>query len=161
MSTSTGSAAGSRKIVPLWQMTTRVESGNVWTAIRFEPTDYMSPPAWIRAQVGRIQGAHGGGGQCSEATALMIAATSWGAYQVLGANIWSSGYDKPVGAFLSDLPGQTSVFKNMCGQVYVWNEDVTAWSDERFAGWAAHYNGPGNVAAYVAACHAAVSALLA
>jgi hypothetical protein len=133
-----------------------VESGNHAEAMRFEPTLFTSRPAWVVNQIAKIQYAHGGATSCDTNTAMQIACTSYGLYQILGANIYASGdFKNSIFDFVFDLLFQEDAFQRFIApHGFTPDEDLSTWNDERFAAFATFYNGPGNVASYVKAMRA-------
>jgi len=91
-----------------------VESGNFKYALRFEEKVYNSLKSTVKSQnqvVKRIRDIH----YCSEDTARMIAATSWGYYQILGLNIYSlCGYNDLIFKFVEDDQKQDEAFYRFC-----------------------------------------------
>jgi hypothetical protein len=126
-----------------------VESSGQPHAIRFEPELYESDPQWIENQEAKIIAANH---HCSKDTARQIAVTSYGLYQLLGANVWNLGYTGDMGDFLNDVPGQMTIFNKFIEpKGFVCVEDISSWAPSRWTSFAAFYNGPGAVEAYVAA----------
>lgn len=126
----------------------QVESSNCLSAVRFESMLNNNHPQWIEGQLDKIQAANG----CNVATALMIASTSWGKYQLLGANIYALGAKISLLEWWNDPVAQSvsfAFFINPHG--FEPSEDIASWTDDRFLKFAAFYNGPGAPAAYAAA----------
>lgn len=124
-----------------------VESFGGWQgAIRFESALDLSHPQWVEGQASKIATAN----RCSIPTALMLACTSFGDYQILGANIYAGGYDAPILAWWASPAEQDQSFSRFIEpRGFSADEDVTAWDDARFLAFGAFYNG--NAAAYSAA----------
>lgn len=124
----------------------RIESNNDPHAMRFEVVTYdrMMRKVPQAPVLGVIREAHHG---CSSQTAGMIAATSWGAWQLMGFNIYSTGkYSNTVGAFLGSVADQ-----NLCAGYFL--DAIGYGASMNFAtidveNFARLYNGPGNVPAY-------------
>ena len=96
-----------------------VESRFNQFAIRFEPHLYASRPRWMEGGVRRFRVIH----ECSENTAWAFGATSFGMYQILGANVYGiCKYDEKVFRFVGDSGVQRECFKRfvseVCGQRY-------------------------------------------
>jgi hypothetical protein len=128
-----------------------VESSGNQYAIRFEPATFQAAPAWIMKQVSRIQYAHGKIGAMDAQTALAVGCTSYGLYQILGANIYSGVYAKPFWQFMENVADQQAAFQEFISpHGFDPTEDVSEWADSRFAAFATFYNGPGAVDDYVA-----------
>lgn len=127
-----------------------VESSDNIMAMRFEPAMYGNAPGWAKNQLTYI---HAANPWASPETGLMIASTSWGRYQILGANIYAFGaYNSPIAAFLASSSDQESVFHDFIGpHGYHPEDDTSVWNIAEFGAFAAFYNGPGAVDAYVAA----------
>jgi hypothetical protein len=126
-----------------------VESSNNSGALRFEQELFESDPSWVQGQVSKIMGAN----KCSEATALMIASTSWGKFQMLGANLYSFAQgDVPLQSIFSNDALQQELFGLFIKpRGYDPNEAIDDWEGERFGAFAKFYNGPGAIGNYVAA----------
>jgi hypothetical protein len=125
------------------------ETGDNPFELRFENTTDAADPHWIANEVPTIQKVHGP--ICSFQTALAIACTSYGRYQILGANIYAapSPYAKTIFHFAFDDDGQLAAFDRFIAQKG-FNADETpeTWDDTRGLAYAAFYNGPGNPQAY-------------
>lgn len=89
----------------------------------------------------------------------MIASTSWGLHQLLGANVYAQGYASDIADFLSCPDDQEKIFSSfIAAKGFTGGEDVTAWDSTRFLDFATFYNGPGAPQQYVAAMQKAVTA---
>lgn len=146
----------------LWQVISSVESSNDPRAIRFEASDFASAPGWIANQVPAIQAAHP---RFSQETCLMIACSSWGQFQMLGANIYALGYKGQIADFMqytqgnAYCPAQMALFSGMITpHGFNPNETMGGWNIERYNAFAALWNGAGFPPAYVAAMQAAANA---
>jgi hypothetical protein len=136
----------------LQQCIAGVESGHRLDAIRFEPDLFSASPQWVRNQITKIQYAHGGSSACSVSTATMLACSSFGLYQILGANIYAGNFKNTVFAYIADQSLQNSVFAEFIKpHGFVPDDDLTSWTDQMFTSFATFYNGPNAPAAYVAA----------
>jgi hypothetical protein len=134
----------------------KVESGTDYAAMRFEAVTFQNKPAWIEKSVARIMYCHGGSPKCDATTALMIACTSWGAFQILGANIWSGTYAGTIFDFANNIEAQTNVFSAfITPRGFHINDQISSWENSEGLEFASFYNGPGNPAAYWAALKAA------
>lgn len=127
-----------------------VESNNRPGAIRFEPDVYASPwqafGADWPATVQFIAQAH----DCSALTARMIASSSWGAYQVMGFNLWGPavlcGLTVPL--FLT-MPGtQSATFRRFARTGAFDPDNFDTADDALLLRFARFWNGPGNVQGY-------------
>lgn len=91
-----------------------VESGFYQYAMRFEEKLYLKytkNTAPLEMAVQKIKNIH----FCSRNTAIMIACTSWGLYQILGMNIYSvCNISKHIVEFLQDVDLQEKAFINFC-----------------------------------------------
>lgn len=141
----------------LMDVAAAVESGNNPGAIRFEPAMYGNAPSWARNQLAYI---HAANPSASAETGLMIACTSWGKFQLLGANVYAFGlYRFPVADYLANELEQETIFGDFIApHDFHPHEDVSQWTDARFASYAAFYNGPSAVEAYVASMHRVIAA---
>lgn len=123
-----------------------VESRNDPAAIRFEPSLYHTSPAWVLLQVEKVRAAQG---FCSHGTALMIACTSWGVYQILGANLYSLGYKQAIIRFANDINAQKEFFNKFCTSNGLDPSlEVTPENKAALLHFASVYNGPGNPQPY-------------
>jgi len=124
-----------------------VESSNNPHAMRFEAATYQSlmtgamTPAHA-AIVANIQGIH----KCSQSTAQVIFSTSYGAYQIMGFNLYngSGGTQEDIITFCSDSAEQTRLFNNFCieNQIAFLPVSLAASSQIRQY-FGARYNGNG------------------
>jgi hypothetical protein len=148
----------------LWKVISKVESSDNQFAIRFEPTTFQAKPIWILGTLPKIAAHHPG---ASQDTLLMIACTSWGYYQILGANIWANGYVGNFHDFLTDDMDQGSdlSFQEEAFEVfikphgYVMDEDCDTWNEQRYLMFATFYNGPGEPQLYATAMQTANAGL--
>jgi hypothetical protein len=129
-----------------------VESSRYPHAIRFEATLWAKDPQWVNGQEPTIARYNGG---CSQDTARMIACSSWGLYQLLGANIYALGYQNSIIEFCGgqfaglNISDQCLIFdKFISRNGFKPDEDLSAWRLDRFEQFAAFYNGPGDVQNY-------------
>ena len=124
-----------------------VESSNDPLAIRFEPGLYTASPGWIARILPLVRSLN----SCSTDTAKMIACTSFGMYQLLGANIYSLGYAHEIMAYGDDILQQHRDYSDFMGRggfsAYT-DMDVTAIAMPELLAIARYYNGPGNPQAY-------------
>lgn len=124
----------------LQSVVSAVESGDNQNAIRFESSLFATRPLWVSNQIKRIQSIH----KCSTDTAKMVACSSWGFYQILGANIYAQGYDAPVQVYCQNAADQASVFKGfITPRHFSPDEDVSQWTADRGYAFSTFYNGPG------------------
>jgi hypothetical protein len=126
-----------------------VESSDTSYELRFEEDLYQTTPSWITDQEAAVTK---GNGYCNAVTARMIACSSWGRYQMLGADIYSLDFTSPIANFLGSTALQDMVFRQFLAQKdFQPTEDISTWAPARFTAFAAFYNGPGETADYVAA----------
>lgn len=123
----------------------RVESSDRPYAIRFEPGLWKNTPSWVGGTTPAIAHANG----CTGDTALAIACTSYGLFQLLGATLYGDlSFPNPISFFHYDAEQQVTQFRAL---VKRWGFD---WQNFDFSDmgliqkFSARYNGPGNVADY-------------
>jgi hypothetical protein len=126
-----------------------IESGGSPHRPRFEYHAFMAWP-WTPAY-DRILAKH----QCTRDTAQMIAATSWGAYQMLGVNIFDpaiSGVDPDhLFAYVADASMQDASFANFLKAKGIdWTLQELLGDADRMQRFCERWNGPANTAAYAA-----------
>lgn len=137
-----------------------VESSDNDYAMRFEPASYASNPQWIEGQESAI--AHFN--DCSDETARMIACTSWGRFQILGANIYALGHTSSIinwinGSTRNDGDLQDNTYRKFIQpKGFQPFENCATWADSRFNAYAGFYNGPGNIPAYITLMKRVISA---
>lgn len=132
-------------MVTLGDVIKRVESDNNPYALRFEVTVYdrMLRKVPRHPVLFVIKDAN----KCSDRTAGMIAATSWGAWQLMGFNVYGSGkYTRSIGEFLGSVAEQNlAAGYFLDGIGYSASQDFAKIDVVNFARL---YNGPGNISAY-------------
>ncbi len=123
-----------------------VESRNNPAAMRFEPSHYAGQIKFANlALVMR----YGGGGFLTTATARMIAATSWGMFQIMGEYLYAQGYKKTLREFLADERAQLEQFEIFINQFRFTDVQFSVLTSAQKTFFASRYNGPGNVSVYV------------
>ena len=123
-----------------------VESSNNNKAIRFEPVMFTNKPTWVLGTLSKIAIVH----ECSRDTALAIACTSYGYYQILGANIYANGYIKTVFDYVFNKADQDIAFAKFIGREgFNSTDDISGWTADQFEKFATFYNGPGNIDGYI------------
>lgn len=134
----------------------KVESSDRPYAVRFERALFNNPPSWVTGTTPVISHING----CDGYTALTIAATSYGLFQILGAVIFGDlAFPNPISFFWYDAEQQVTQFRAL---VTKWGFD---WQNFDFADealltrYATRYNGPGNPSAYADKMKTAYSAL--
>lgn len=148
-------------MITLAQVLSRVESSDNPYALRFEPATHQDVVQGRFSQaVSRAQIAN----SCSLATAQIIAATSWGRYQIMGFNMYADPGRPSVGLFLGSPAEQTYELSKFLGPLDHDPGEDAAWimSDvNKRQNFASRYNGTGNVASYATAMISAYRALCA
>jgi len=134
-----------------------IESGGNPHRPRFEYHAFMAWP-WTPAY-DRILEKH----QCTRDTAQMIAATSWGAYQMLGVNVFDpaiSGVDPDhLFAYVADAPMQNASFANFVKAKGIdWTLEELLGDPAKLQRFVTVWNGPANVDAYAALIRASAAA---
>ena len=131
-----------------------VESSRNQFAIRFEPSLFQTRPMWAIDDEPLISTIN----KCDRETAIMIACTSFGAWQMLGCNIYSQGYKNPIANFFEARAAQQLLaeqFIRECGAEPL--ADMVRLSDPTLLDFARRWNGPGNPQAYLAALRRAAA----
>lgn len=133
-------------MITLAQCISQLESDNDTDALRFEPELYSNCPEWISKQLENIAKIH----SCTIYTAQMIACTSWGKYQILGANIYAKGYTKHIFDYVWDEEYVQDISFNhfVANGGFDWRTDISKWDQTELEKFAGFYNGPGNVIDY-------------
>jgi hypothetical protein len=142
----------------LMRIIRQVESGNRSDAIRFEPTVFSGWAGESSEQgfVQRIADIN----HCDFDTAKVLFSTSFGLYQLMGFNIYSLGFVRPIVEFWSDHTLQDIYFHKFL----IKNNINIPWSTlksnpELLAHFASVYNGPGGRVTYAAAMTRAATGL--
>lgn len=134
----------------------RVESADRPYAIRAEPGLLNAPPAWVRGTFGTIAKVNG----CTTWTAQVIACTSYGLFQCLGATLYGDlAFPNPISYFHYDAEQQVTQFRAL---VKKWGFDPEGfdWADDALINkFALRYNGPKALPAYANAMKAAFASL--
>lgn len=138
----------------LQEVVAAVESGGIRTATRYEPDVYASP--WIAfgsdwaTTVATAQLRHGGEGACSIYTARMICSTSWGAYQLMGFDLYHPSVDCQVRFYevLADPMIQAATWRRLVRSGGFDPDTFNLSDDQLLERFARFYNGPGNVQGY-------------
>ena len=123
----------------------RVESSDRPYAVRFERGLFLSPPSWVSGTTSAIAAAN----HCSSDTALAIACTSYGLFQILGCVLFGDlRFSNPVLFFWYDAEQQVTQFRAL---VKRWGFD---WEHFDFTNaalidkFALRYNGPNALPQY-------------
>lgn len=137
----------------------QIESAGDWRAERFEPAVYgrslTSDQLKIRQAIKAIH-------RCSDATATVIYATSYGWFQLMGFNLWGRiGIRCHKADFIQNQALQRRAFEQYARDAGIWFEPASC-ADEvelhtRCQLFALRYNGPGNVDDYAGRLKAALT----
>lgn len=137
-------------IVKLIDVVRYTESGNNYHALRFEPELYQNKPEWVTNQIQNIRESFGS--FVSEETCLMVACSSFGAYQMLGANISAYGGIKSgfsIFDFIQNDIAQDNASKKMIrGLGFDPNIDFSLINAFDLDSFSSKWNGPGNISGY-------------
>lgn len=125
-----------------------VESANRQHAIRFERTLFDKDEARTDQALTMILLRIMRTNSCSRDTACMIAASSWGMYQLLGVNLYDDhvGWDTDIGTYLGSA-AQQNTFNNFCRWRGI-DPAMDVRDDSKRRDFAKVYNGPGNIDQY-------------
>lgn len=126
----------------------RIESASNPYALRFEP--HILARYNARTSLAPEVRAAKVANKCSDATAEIICATSWGVYQIMGFNLYRGLINFPVIEFCNRADRQFDAFAEFvkkAGQGAATGADLLADKGKRDA-FAKAYNGPGNVPDY-------------
>lgn len=117
-----------------------VESSNERSAMRHEPL-YKPSIANIALLANALH--------CTQDTAGIICATSWGLYQIMGDNLVSQGLRTWPADYCADVNVQLLHFSEFCNRAGIDYSLSDVVSDPvKRLNFATHYNGPGNAQAY-------------
>lgn len=94
--------------VALSRVIMSIESSGNPHALRFEPLQYAALQGSLtdKAMVANIAKRN----YCNTATALVIASTSFGAYQLMGSNLYDLAWNSDIANFLTDPASQAIMF---------------------------------------------------
>src|SRR5579883_2186429 len=87
----------------------QVESSQLPYSLRFEPRTFADIAA-LSAPVIKTLELISRCNNCDFQTAKVIYSTSWGLYQLMGFNIYESGYSGSIARFLNDTGAQLELF---------------------------------------------------
>lgn len=128
-------------MVSLLDVIAMVESDNSALALRFEPRLYAQNPTWLHAAQDELRKRH----PWSHDTCRQICATSYGAWQMLGANIVTVRPTFHPSFYTADMQKEDAeAFMKRLG--FDPHADYMTIDKLRFA---SKWNGPGNVEDYV------------
>lgn len=137
----------------------RIESSANLTAMRFEtPLFGRLANGYAPAAVQNAADSN----RCTRTTGMMICATSWGAYQMLGQVLYDDlGQRFTIARFLNDPAAQFECFRAFVvrNKIDFALADIRDDQAKREA-FAKRYNGPGNVPAYAERLRQAAHVLL-
>ena len=129
------------------------ESGGNASAVKFEQSTFARMSggalAWTRGAQTVISRLH----DCDDATAMALASTSWGTYQIMGFNLWDAttcGFGGTLGTFLSSPDEQNKAVTRFLASARI--SDITVSDLENDVDKRNHfisrYNGPGDIPSY-------------
>lgn len=114
----------------------QVESANNPLAMRYEP-DYL--PTLTSIQLTQKFASNG---YMDTITARMIASTSWGKFQIMGANLYSVlKYEDTIVSFLSDVGSQLAAFQSFIAHLGFTDGPFKHMSETALLKFARLYNG--------------------
>ena len=114
----------------------QVESSGNPLAMRYEP-DYL--PTLNSIQLTQKYATNG---YMDTNTARMIAATSWGKYQIMGANLYAVlKYEDTLVSFLSDVGSQLAAFQSFIGHLGFTDGPFAMMGEQSLLKFARLYNG--------------------
>lgn len=114
----------------------QVESSGNPLAMRFEP-DYT--PTLSSVQLVQKYAANG---YMDNITARMIASTSWGKFQIMGANLYAVlKYEDTIFSYLSDAGSQLVSFRDFISQIGFTDGPFSMMSENALLKFARLYNG--------------------
>ena len=123
----------------------QVESSGNPLAMRYEP-DYT--PTLNSIQLTQKFAANGymdtntANGYMDTNTARMIASTSWGKFQIMGANLYAVlKYEDTLVSFLSDVGSQLAAFQSFIGHIGFTDGPFSLMSENALLRFARLYNG--------------------
>lgn len=123
----------------------RIESDGWQYALRFEPATYLRKLLFDKTIIQKIIKSN----KCSKETAFAIYSTSYGAWQLMGFNIYNNNCDVSVGEYLSNSSLQEQSVGVYLKQRGLENTTIQDLLDEKVRNnFARKYNGPGNVPEY-------------
>lgn len=141
---------GGKRFTTLADVIGSIESDDHPARLRFEPALYARIAAgYLAPQYSALVRAIQIANVCSAQTACMIAATSWGEFQILGENIYAPvcAWRGTVFDFLASIEVQRLSFKRFAIARGI-DYELAAIDDGVARKIAAVYNGPGNVDDY-------------
>lgn len=114
----------------------KVESSGNPYAMRYEP-------AWlVNGTTVDLIAQHATGGWIDTATAAVIGKTSWGAYQIMGSNLWGEmGYDGRLVDFLTSKLEQLLIFKQFIAKAGFNDGPLNSMDLAELNRFAIYYNG--------------------
>jgi len=146
-------------MLTLAQVLSRVESSDNPYALRFEPATYQH---MVDARFQSVLANAATANLCSMDTAKIIAATSWGRFQIMGFNFYSRPGSPSVGYFMVNDAAQMRALSAMLAPWAMAPEEDPVWiidNPAKLSAFSTRYNGPGNVAEYSSRLIAAYKAL--
>lgn len=143
-----------------------IESGNDQFAMRFEPAVYREWPEaeWVSGEFQpkiRIAKKIAAANRCNYHTAVMIAATSWGRFQIMGENIYQR-FNDSVFVWMASNSDQLTTFTGYCADRHIAFTPLELVEDAgKRATFAREYNGPAAIADYASKILAAAKRIAA
>jgi hypothetical protein len=135
----------------IYEAIRQVESSGNYLAVRFEPNLYYGTSGeWQFSKCQLIQNYN----VCDKATARCIACTSFGAFQLLGVNIYDMGYTSSIFNYVNDAATQYNIaekFFNSLNSPFSFTSSVEEQTFEELISFATKWNGPGNPSGYAKA----------
>lgn len=143
---------GGKRFTTLADVIGSIESDDHPARLRFEPALYARIAAgYLAPQYSALVRAIQIANVCSAQTACMIAATSWGEWQILGENIYAPpcNYKNSIAQYLDTIEDQRLTFNRFITARNI-NYDLAtiSASPDLARRIATVYNGPGNVDDY-------------
>jgi hypothetical protein len=142
--------------VRLSDVISQIESGNRLDAMRFESVDFeawMNDSAMEQTYQERVQHANDMHAPCTQNTAAMICFTSWGAFQIMGFNLYNKALglipkSVTVGKYLNDYNTQRIAFTRFVSAGRFKEETFDFNDRAEVLRFAHYYNGPANADKY-------------
>lgn len=145
-------------MLTLADVVARVESNNNPSAIRFERSTFERLEGSADHRVQELVFTIAKANSCSHATAAMIAATSWGRFQIMGETLYGiCRFTASIASFLCGV-SQAACFDAFLVHYDIFAADVLFDRAERRR-FATIYNGPGDVDDYLSRMDTAIREL--
>ena len=134
--------------VEMADVISRVESTDFIGAIRYEPLVFADHH-FNYSQIANAKDAN----HCNERTARLILSCSWGAYQIMGFNLYertACDYHGSIADFLASKLAQRMALKKLLDSDHLGYTPAELLDTNKRNHFAEKYNGPGNIADYSA-----------